>query len=320
MKTYQSIIISVMALVFTLPTMAQTVDKEAMYIYQNDGNASIFFRNEVTNMSIETRDGVMCQVVKTENKDYSYPVEAIQSISFVFPDEDNNKPDGFPEENAPTFGTAIDLGLPSGTKWASINVGASKPEEYGGYFAWGEVNEKDYYSPATYKYVVQTNHNASISHENDIRDSDTGIWYAGRSIGFYYDYEDYDHTSVYHIEGTEYDVAHMRWGDSWFMPTPDQVSELINNCTSERVTLKGVYGCMFTSIINGKSIFLPAAGRREYGAFKEGRTPYYWSTSIRMRYHGISAFWSPPYGTGSNEYRYYGLSVRPVDRIYNVNP
>ena len=239
--------------------------------------------------------------------------DVILLVNYILGLNNGNPGGGGNETNAP--GEAIDLGLPSGTKWASCNVGATKPEEFGGYYAWGETEEKDYYSPRTYKYAYQTEHNASIQHENDFTDRDTGIWYAGSYIGFEFDryHDGWAYIVEYHIEGTEYDVAHMRWGGSWCMPTPAQVSELIENCTSERITFKGVYGCKFTSKINGNSIFLPAAGHREYGNKRdEEKSCNYWSTEFRYPYHGTASFWSPPYGAGSNEYRYYGLSVRPV--------
>ena len=91
---------------------------------------------------------------------------------------------------------AIDLGLPSGTKWASCNVGASKLEEYGSYFAWGEAEEKKIYNEKTYAHKV----GLLIKSFRDLRGD---------------------------IAGTKYDVAHMKWGDNWRMPTVDQIKELL---------------------------------------------------------------------------------------------
>jgi hypothetical protein len=121
---------------------------------------------------------------------------------------------------------AVDLGLPSGTKWATFNVGASKPEEYGGYYAWGETEEKWEYNKDNYQYYQNGN------------------------------YLDFGNN----ISGTEYDVAHVKWGGNWCMPTWDDFYELIANTTSEWVSINGVTGRKFTSKINGYSIFLPAAG------------------------------------------------------------
>lgn len=131
-----------------------------------------------------------------------------------------------PDDNHPH---AIDLGLPSGTKWACCNVESSSPEGYGGYYAWGETEEKSDYDRYTYKYY------------NDI----TGYII---NIGS-------------NISGTQYDVAHVKWGGSWRMPTKDEIEELVNNCTWKWTTYNGVNGQLVTAP-NGNSIFLPAAGNR----------------------------------------------------------
>lgn len=299
MKTYKSIIIGVMALVFTLPTMAQTVDKEAMYIYQNDGNASIFFRNEVTSISFETRDGEMNQVIQTADREYSYPVGNIQSMSFVFPEEDNNKPEGFPKENAPTFGTAIDLGLPSGTKWASINVGASKPEEYGGYYAWGEVNEKNEYNEVTYQYatgVVGVDGHSYIDYH-----SDTETWGIWQSLGS-------------DIAGTQYDVAHVKWRGKWCMPNREQQDELWNYCVYMWITYRGVKGGLFIGP-NGHSIFMSAAGSRlNCDPNGVGSHGFYWSSTNHDSYYSYGHTFNSNHAKnyGYAPFRAYGMNVRPV--------
>ena len=132
-------------------------------------------------------------------------------------------------------GEAIDLGLPSKTKWASCNVGATKPEEYGGYYAWGETEEKETYTWESYIHWV---------------------W-----VGSYYNLLDLGSD----ISGTDYDVAHVTWGGDWVMPTYDDFEELFDNCDYEWTTLNGVDGMKFTSKTNGNSIFLPAAGYRWEG-------------------------------------------------------
>ena len=179
---------------------------------------------------------------------------------------------------------AVDLGLPSGTKWASCNVGATKPEEYGGYYAWGETEEKEVYSQDAYMYYKN-----------------------GEYVNLGED-----------ISGTEYDVAHVKWGGNWCMPTLDDIKELLDNCTSEWTTLNGVNGTKFTSNINGKSIFLPAAGYRWYGVLiLAGEYGYYWSSTqypygsdlaYHLSFYSGCAYWDYGYD------RYYGQSVRPVVR------
>lgn len=297
MKTFISIIS--LACLCLIPTQAQTVDKEALYIYQTDGKANIFFRSEVTAISLEMKDGVMHQVVYTGNKQHYFAISKIQSMSFVNPDEDNYRPQIIGDENSPTFGKAIDLGLPSGTKWASFNVGASRPEEYGGYYAWGETEEKDYYAPHTYQYAYQDN-------IRDLWDSDTGSYYSCRSIGS-------------DITGTQYDVAHVKRGSKWCMPTYDNIKELFHNCIIEEwTTLNGVGGRMFTSIINGNSIFFPGAGVRRNGdLYGVGSWGYYWSSTQHPvnSYAGYDLFFDSGHAYWYYSYiRSSGQSVRPVVR------
>ena len=179
---------------------------------------------------------------------------------------------------------AVDLGLPSGTKWASCNVGATKPEEYGGYYAWGETETKTTYDWSTYKHC-----DGSSSTCHDLGSD---------------------------IAGTKYDVAHVKWGGSWMMPSEEQQDELINNCTYEWTTVNGVEGGKFTGT-NGGSIFFPSAGdRSDSGFYNVGSNGYYWSStqdpSGADDAYGLN-FYSG--GSYSGSYgRYNGFTVRPVSR------
>ncbi|MBQ6209986.1 MAG: hypothetical protein IJK42_09490 [Prevotella sp.] len=199
-----------------------------------------------------------------------------------------------PDANHPHM---IDLGLPSGTKWACCNVGATAPEQYGGYYAWGEVNEKDYYAPHTYQYAYKDNN-------GDWCDYDTQSYYSCRSLGS-------------DIAGTQYDVAHVQWGGSWVMPSHAQLQELLDYCTSTWTTENGVYGSRFTGQgPDGGSIFLPAAGYRWYGYLDyAGSDGYYWSSTQDPSGSGFAyglyfssgdAYWNYGYGYC------LGRSVRPV--------
>ena len=185
-------------------------------------------------------------------------------------------------DNPTTDPVAVDLGLPSGTKWADRNVGASEPEDYGGYYAWGETEEKEVYSWSTY---IHCNGSEETCH----------------NIGT-------------DIAGTEYDVAHVKLGGHWKMPTNEQVNELLKKCTSVWTMVNGVYGRKFTGP-NGNSIFLPAAGGRWgvelYGAGSYG---YYWSsTLIEDDVYGLSDAYGLNFGSARvNYYRYLGFTVRPV--------
>ena len=177
----------------------------------------------------------------------------------------------------------IDLGLPSGTKWACCNVGATIPEGYGGYYAWGETQEKSVYNWDTYQYGSS--------------------WTNCQDIGS-------------DIADTSYDVAHVQWGGSWVMPSLDQIEELLNNCTYEWTTLNGVKGGLFTGS-SGGSIFLPAAGDRWYGDLQSvGWSGSYWSSS---QYYSNSSY---AYGldidsgstSNNSRNRFDGRTVRPVCR------
>ena len=185
----------------------------------------------------------------------------------------------------------IDLGLPSGTKWASCNVGATKPEEYGGYYAWGETEEKSTYDWSTYIHC----------------DGSEETWH---DIGF-------------DISDTEYDVAHVRWGGKWCMPTYDEIKELLDNCTAQWTSLNGVNGTKFTSKFNGNSIFLPAAGGRwDKGLNRAGRQGNYWMSTKMFpdlpsaRYLSIYDYWDTN-GTSCSG-PFVGFSVRPVIRSFSI--
>ena len=186
----------------------------------------------------------------------------------------------------------VDLGLPSGIKWAAYNVGATKPEEYGGYYAWGETEEKENYDWSTYKWCNGSDETLTKYCKNT-------------------SYGTVDNKTVLDLED---DVAHVKWGGSWRMPTKAEQDELCNKCSWQWTTLNDVYGYRVTGP-NGNSIFLPAAGYRSgTGVGGRGDSGYYWSSSL---YSSISSstyflyFNDHNYGWNLN-YRYYGQSVRPV--------
>lgn len=195
----------------------------------------------------------------------------------------------------------VDLGLPSGTLWATCNVGANRPEEYGDYFAWGETKVKRY--SKWYKWS-----NSPF----DISGSLTK--YCNDRI-----YGNEDGLTELELED---DAAYIsNRGTDWRTPSIAQFEELINSnyTTTTWMTLNGVCGCKITSKTNGKSIFLPAAGYRCNKDFYTGSLGRYWSRTLKSddpnwaRYLYID---SASIGT-SNFYRYYGQSVRPVCTIEN---
>lgn len=193
-----------------------------------------------------------------------------------------------PDSNHPHM---IDLGLPSGTLWACCNVGASKPEEYGGYYAWGETKTKSVYNWYTYSYW----------HDSDGDD--------------YVDNNELTNIGS-DIAGTSYDAATANWGAPWRMPTKAQIQELLDNTTSGWTTQNGVYGRKFTGS-NGGTVFLPAAGHRwDEGLDGEGSGGLYWSSSLVESYPYCAYYLNFYSGGAGWYYGYYGLddghSVRPV--------
>lgn len=134
----------------------------------------------------------------------------------------------------------VDLGLPSGTLWATMNIGANSPEEYGDYFAWGETEPKENYDWSTYKWC-----NGS---ENTMTKYCTYGYYGAVDGKTELEPED--------------DAASVNWGASWRMPTVEQLQELIDNCTWTSMQQNGVNGRLVTGP-NGNTIFLPAAGSRQ---------------------------------------------------------
>ena len=173
----------------------------------------------------------------------------------------------------------VDLGL--SVKWATCNVGASKPEEYGYHFAWGETTTKDTYDETTYKYY----------------NSSTGYINIGSEIS-----------------GTQYDAATANWGSPWRMPTLDQCKELVEKCNWKWIPYNGVNGQLVTGP-NGKSIFLPAAGVRWGGTLSLGGSRgYYWSGTLcpDNSDHAYYLGFGSGGGIWRNNLRSYGLSVRAV--------
>ena len=188
---------------------------------------------------------------------------------------------------------AVDLGL--SVKWATCNVGAEKPEEYGDYFAWGEVEPKEKYDWTTYLYCKGT----STTMTKYCCDSSFG--YNGFT----------DNKTVLDLED---DAATANWGGAWRMPTDAEMTELREKCTWTWTTQNGVNGYKVVGP-NGNSIFLPAAGYMLEGAlYYVGSRGFYWSSSLypdSPDYAYRVYFTSDGVGWGGNG-RYYGRSVRPV--------
>ena len=197
--------------------------------------------------------------------------------------------------------TYVDLGLPSGTLWATCNVGAESPEEYGDYFAWGELQPKERYWWDTYSLCNGK--------------SDSMNKYCTKS--------EYGTVDGKLVLRTEDDAATFNWGSDWQIPTAEQFNELVNsdNTTKTQTTVNGVFGLKITSKRNGKSIFLPAAGEMSVSnPLQAGKYGRYWARAAWPNYPNEARylFFGDGDIRGSFHERCYGLSVRPV-RVQDVS-
>ena len=171
---------------------------------------------------------------------------------------------------------AVDLGL--SVKWAAYNVGATSPEEYGDYYAWGEVEPKVDYTEETYQFHV------------------------GK---YYYELPD----GLSDISGTKYDAATANWGNGWRMPTKLELMELCEKATAVWVNYNNIRGYRFIGP-NGNSIFLPAAGYRDKNGLHGGDTNY-WS-SVAVGNKSLDSYNLAGESIRSFPYRYCGMSIRAV--------
>ncbi|MBQ4406538.1 MAG: hypothetical protein II852_05965 [Bacteroidales bacterium] len=197
-----------------------------------------------------------------------------------------------PQTNTPSNSDAkyVDLGLPSGTLWADRNIGASNPEEYGDYFAWGETNPKSNYTWSTLKYCEDNNGDK---------------------------FSKYNTQSKYGtiLERSD-DAAAANWGSGWCMPTQEQFQELKDKCTWTLTTKNGKKGYEVKGL-NGNALFLPAAGcRLGTDLYYSDSNGYYWSsslfTAVPYKVYGLyfeSGYVGPGHWFGG---RSRGQSVRPV--------
>lgn len=228
--------------------MAQS---EAMYVWRNDGHLTIIEKSEIDSIvhshyDAENRYNDDWRTMKVYTKDNIYTIPIVVVDRMEVCLYSNMCPDS----NHPHV---IDLNLPSGTKWACCNVGARRPEEYGAFYAWGETIEKNEYTIGTY-----TNFNR-LTHK----------WI---NVGT-------------NITETVYDVAHVRMGGTWRMPTLLQLQELIDNCNHQWTTQNGVKGMLVTGP-NDSRLFLPAAGfYRDADCTVTTLCGYYRSSSLYRSYN-----------------------------------
>ncbi len=239
------------------------------------------------------------RVQQTDGSEAQFVVDEVEQVDFL--------ENGAVDTTSSVTYEYVDLGLPSGTLWATFNVGATKPEEYGDYFAWGETKPKDVYDENTYK------------------------WYDSNYVLKFLKYYGVDDHRLYQLWGIELgsidhlitllpedDAATANWGSDWRTPTKKELEELINNCEYRWTEIKGVKGAKYTAS-NGNSIFIPAAELQcgSYFHVSSGRQAFIFSSSL---YPHAEPVYNSSYYLVSTEGgpiidvfdRIIGLSVRPV--------
>ncbi len=241
---------------------------DTLMIPQNVASVAAYFYLTYTHTLAEGGEKTVTKTIYLPgawlpNHLYNYTIKLSLDINNISISAEVNDMSEGVTEKAPD---AVDLGL--SVKWASHNLGATKAEETGAYYAWGEVKPKLSFTQSNYEHYIQNNVFEDIGDD---------------------------------ISGTIYDAAYVQWGSSWRMPTKEQVSELISNCTWTWTTLNGVYGYKVESK-NGNYIFLPSA--------------YYWtgdkasSSSYPTRY-AYTFVCSGTKGISTKD-RYVGCAIRPV--------
>ena len=225
-------------------------------------------------------------------------VMAVAMMASCSDDDDDETADPIRTDKTPANIEAVDLGLPSGTMWANMNIGAQKPEDFGLYFAWGET--QGYTADSTDGRQFNRVHYKWCGEEDNTWSKYSGTNGDGKTV---LDIED--------------DAAHINWGGGWVMPSVDDFKELLDNTTSELDTLSGGNARVFTSKINGNKIILPRAGfRMNTGYYFPANLGLYWSSvndaekpGMAKNLYGLQV--GPDIGTYM---RVWGLPIRPVVR------
>ena len=202
---------------------------------------------------------------------------------YINPNDNTNDFNDYSESGRLNGHAYVDLGL--SVNWATCNVGAYYPEDYGDYYAWGETSTKSSYTEGNYQY---SSNPTTLPSNVDVA---TQLWGGEMRTGTDYAYY-----------------------DSWRMPTKEELEELQNRCSWTWTTKSGTNGYKVTGP-NGNSIFLPAAGFRIFSSLDiAGSYGDYWSSSLftSYTYGAWYLYFNSDYCNMGYNYRYYGRSVRPV--------
>lgn len=283
----KKILFIALALLCAMPIMAQEVKTHSVYDVNQSGDVTV---EDVTTVVDQVKKNVAAaqtqQYVTAD--DLSVLLKSILDDLKLIKEKLGIIPDPY---NGHEY---VDLGLPSGVKWATCNVGADNPEDYGDYYAWGETETKSTYEWSTYKWC-----NGLVTTLTKYCNS--------------YSYGTVDNKATLDPED---DVARVKWGGDWRMPTKAEQDELrdTNNCTWIWTTQGGKNGYLVTSKKNGNSIFLPASGYRfDSYLYDAGSYGGYWSSSLGTSYsYGAYELYFSDYVSSNDSSRHLGFSVRPV--------
>lgn len=204
-------------------------------------------------------------------------------------------------KNEFSFATSGAIEMGTSVKWAAYNLGATSPEEYGDYYAWGETQRKGYFAWGGYKWC-----NGSYKTLTKYCPADRTDYWDGEGTP--------DGKTVLDLED---DAAHANWGDSWRMPTDEELSELREGCAWEWTAYEGTRGYKVFCFESGKSIFFPAAGiMGDSWLSDSGSSGYYWSSSLTSDSPDCAQRLDFKSSGVRREYSYYsrcsGISIRPV--------
>ena len=258
----------------------------------------VFVAESVTYMRVNTTDG----------KTVLYEVNNVETVDF-FEAPNDTVVDGVSVSGYLDNYAYVDLGLKSGAKWATYNVGATKPIEKGDYYAWGEVETKDNYYWDTYKWI------------------DEGDY---RTMKKYCIHSDFGVVDGNKILDAEDDVVTVTWGKEWRMPTHEEQVELAESCDwewTDNFNGSGISGNVGTSKINGNTIFFPTTGYC-YDRMKSNTSGYYWSSTVYESYSDAAytlEFETDAVKSEAANSRYYGMVVRAVSgplvekKLYKVS-
>ena len=274
-----------------------------VYTHNTDAELNIIFKNGIgwngeQNQTVDITGIANNTCLEIEQEGLGKATYTIVDCSSGEEGEDNEEA---VRPEIPTTGMEsdyewVDLGL--SVKWATCNVGASKPEEYGDYFAWGETESKANYTLKNYKWYSKDPDRSYNPINKYNTDAHSGVIVDGKTT----------------LELSD-DAAHANWGGSWRMPTHEEQRELCVYCTWTETNQNGVYGYKVTGI-NGNSIFLPCAGFINENVINTTNGMYYWSNSLEPEQPYWARYLMEPWA-GAAQYsqrqaRYVGLTVRPV--------